>query len=99
MGLDKDLRVILEGAFDRLLSEPKEFEEAFSMMLRVEGIEPDLDAILSYISGYMEGLANAYYTIKYDRTMTKEERKEFIDLMRRRAWELRQAFISTRIEE
>ena len=97
--MDKTLRVYLEEAFDKFIREPKEYEKAYSILLRMQGIEPNLDAILSFISGYMYGCMIAYYIFTYDRKPTPEEDRAFHELMKRRAWELRQAFIATRIEE
>jgi hypothetical protein len=98
MGLDRDLRIMLEEAFDRFHQDPKKWEEVISICLRIQGIEPNLDDILSNISGYFEGFAVAFYRMQYNRKMTEKEMKEFYNFMKRRAWELRQAFIGTRIE-
>jgi len=99
MTLDPPLRAALEEAFDDFIREPKEYEKAYSILLRMQGIEPNLDSILSFISGYMYGCIIAYYKFIQDRKPTQEEIRNFFELMKRRAWQLRQAFIGTRIEE
>jgi len=99
MTLDPPLRVALEEAFDSFIREPKKYEKGFSTLLRMVGIEPNLDSILSFISGCMYGCMIAYYRNSYRRSPTKEEYRAFNEWIKRRAWELRQAFIGTRIEE
>jgi len=99
MKLDRHLRVNLEELIDELIDKPKDYERVFSLMLRDLGIEPNLETVLSFIIGWLNGISAEHYRVNYNRSMNKEEVKALINLLKRRAWELRQAFISTRIKE
>ena len=98
MGLDREVRGGLELSIDNFLKEPKESERMISIILRSQGIEPNLDAILSFIVGTAFGIVMTIYRIKYNRDMNSQEHANFLELMKRRAWELREAFIAARIE-
>lgn len=96
--LDNELRMILEKQFDDVIKEPKEFEEMFRSVLRDQEIEPNLETILSFITGFLTGLIDGLYLQKIGRTLKGKEIFELNELLKRRAFELRQAFMSTRIE-
>ena len=70
----------------------------FTLMLAASGIEPNLESILSVIVGYLYGLAELWYASSYLRHINDDEFAEVIKLIKRRAWEMRQAFISTHLE-
>ena len=98
-GLDKEARSNIEDTVDLLLKDPKKYEVSYSEALKKLGIEPSLETVLSFSSGYILGLTAGHIISRYKRIMKIEEVTEFLNLMKRRAWELRQAFIGTRIEE
>lgn len=98
-GLDKDARTVLERNVDDILKKPKGMEETFSSTLRAQGIEPNLETVLSFITGLLLGIVEGIYDCKYDRLMNSDERDELDELLKRRAWEIRQALMSTRIGE
>lgn len=96
--MDKDVRIKLEKEVDSILKDPKWVEETFSSALRAQGIEPNLETILSFITGLLVGIADGVYFLKFSRSMNSDEIVELVELLKRRAFEIRQAFISTRIE-
>ena len=97
--LDKDARIIVEKNIDTLIKYPKRAEKMYRDSLRRQGIEPNLETILSSIAGYIEGLVEGFYNLKHGRALNEDERNELFDLLHRRAFEIRQAFVGTRIEE
>jgi len=98
-GLDDRARIALESCIDDTFKDLEGYEESVSLILREQGIEPDLESILSFIAGFLNGLAHAYYLREYDRPMNDIELDDLSKIMKRRAWELRQAFMSTRVEK
>ena len=98
-GLDSEIRAALEESIDNFLEDAEGSEKIISIILEAQGIEPNLETLLSFIVGNAWGLMIAFYTTRYQRGMNDDESKDFIQVMKRRAWELRQAFIGTRIEE
>ena len=98
-GLDENARIIVEKNIDSVINEPEQTEKAFRNTLREQGIEPNLETVLSSISGYIEGIVDGFYYHEYNRLMNDDERKELTQLLKRRAFEIRQTFVSTRIEE
>ena len=97
-GLDKDARTYLEAQFDEMLKDPKSYEESFSIILEGQGIEPNLESMLSLVAGYILGGLVNFYHLKYRRMLNDDEKSDLLQIMKRRAWELRQAFIGIRIE-
>jgi len=98
-GFDADARRALEQDVDSVLKDPRTVESNSTLLLRGVGIEPSLETILSYITGMITGRVHAIYRTKYNRELNRDEARELIDLLRRRAWEIRQAFIAARIEK
>jgi len=96
--LDRKIRAAFEEAIDNFIKEP-DSEENISVILQAQGIEPNLETVLSFIAGTAWGLVQGYYVTRHGRMMKTEENEEFIQLMKRRAWELRQAFLSLRMKE
>lgn len=99
LSLDEEIRGAFEKVFDNHLKDPKKTEEVCRIILEVQLIEPNLETILSFIAGQSFGWLNAMYIDKFKRYMNREESFAFIELMRRRAWELREAVMRTRIGE
>lgn len=99
MGLNDNLRTALEKSIDNFLKNPEGSEKNVSGVLIKQGIEPKLDTILSFLVGNAFGFVLSWYATKHQRTPTSDEFDDFNQLMKRRAWELRQAFIGTRIEK
>lgn len=96
--LDKDTRLIVEKNIDALIRYPKKAEKMYRDGLKRQGIEPNLETILGSIVGYIEGLVDGFYTLRHGRALDDDERNELFELLHRRAFEIRQAFIGTRIE-
>jgi len=84
------MRTKIEKAIDSFLESPSEYEDHFKSALITLGIEPDLDTILAFICGYILGR---------DEFSKSFDWGEYLEIMKRRAWELRQAFVNTRIEK
>lgn len=97
--LDEDVRMWLEKEVDKVIKDPKRIEGFYSVILKGQGIEPNLETLLSFLTGALTGYIQAMYVAKYDREPTSEERLELVKLLKRRAFEMRTAFVSTRIEE
>lgn len=97
MGLDLDARVGLESTIDKILKDAENWELTFKEVLRTQGIEANLETVLSLIIGALLGQTAQYYIDKYDRRLNKDETKDFEDILKRRAWELRQTFIELRV--
>jgi len=97
VGLDLDARIGLESTIDKILKDAENWELTFKEVLRTQGIEANLETVLSLIIGALLGQTAQYYIDKYDRRLTKDETKDFEDILKRRAWELRQTFIELRM--
>ena len=97
--LDDSVRTMIERMSDSWMKDPKATEETYRFILEKQGIEPNLETVLSFIAGIIVGASDGAYSIKYNRLMNVDERKELTDLMNRRIFEIRQALASTRIEE
>jgi len=97
VGLDLDARIGLESTIDKILKDAENWELTFKEVLRTQGIEANLETVLSLIIGALLGQTAQYYIDKYDRRLNKDETKDFEDILKRRAWELRQTFIELRM--
>ena len=102
-GLDKDTRIFIEEAIDDALADPNIISE-FKRYLLEMGIEPNLETILSYITGMIMGLAIGQLPIiriKQGKPIKipKDERTFFLsaasELLTRRAMELRQHLVKS----
>ena len=98
-GLTAEARAVLEKNIDSVLEKPEEREEIYSSTLKEHGIEPNLETILSFITGFLTGLMAQFYVSKYGRFLNADEIGELTELMKRRAFEIRMAFMGTRIEK
>lgn len=97
MGLDLDARVGLETTIDKILNDAENWELTFKEVLRTQGIEANLETVLSLIIGALLGQTAQYYIDKYNRRLNRDETQDFEDILKRRAWELRQTFIELRV--
>ena len=97
--LTSDARSLFENSMDVFIDDAKNSEDAISNHLKSQGIEPNLETILSHINGFMSGLIWYYYEANYNRTLNPDEATDLSNLLKRRAFELRHAFISLRIIE
>jgi hypothetical protein len=94
--LDDEVRLSLEKSIDNFIKTPVESEKTASNILEAQGIEPNLETILSLIAGTALGITFAFYRKKFNRDINRDECIDLIQLIKRRAWELREAFIETR---
>jgi len=97
--LDKDIRHDIEVQIDYIYEEPEKWEPMFRRFLIGQGIEPNLETILSMIAGMCVGMAYEQINKKFDRSWTPEEHSAINSLLARRSFELRHRFLSTRLEE
>ena len=97
--LDDEARITVEANLDDAIRNPEVAERAFKLVLRKQGIEPTIETVLSYVVGNLHGLVYGFYIHKHGRILNDDENKDLADLLRRRAFELRDAFLRTRIEE
>jgi len=98
VGLDQDARIGLETTIDNILKDAENWDRIFREILRTQGIEANLETVLSLIIGALLGQTVQYYIDKYKRRLNNDETKDFEDILRRRAWELRQTFILVRMK-
>jgi len=97
--LDDRVRMMLEKNIDTVIDNPEGTELSYRSMLTFQGIEPNLETVLSYLVGMLIGAADGSYVAYHQRLMSSDERMKVLELLKRRAFELRQAFLRTRIEE
>jgi len=98
VGLDQDARIGLETTIDNILKDAKNWDRIFREILRTQGIEANLETVLSLIIGALLGQTVQFYIDKYKRRLNNDETKDFEDILRRRAWELRETFIFVRMK-
>jgi len=98
ISLDKELRSALEETIDNFLNDAERSERHVSDILREQGIEPNLETVLSYIAGIIMGWAMASYAVTRRKAMNTDEGNAVLTFMKRRAYELREAFIKARIK-
>ena len=96
-GLDDTIRLALEKTIDRHINDPKSIEKELSSILIIQGIEPNLETNLSFLFGIFYGMTISYYASKYSRYMYEAETSNFLEIIKIRSWELRQAIMRTRI--
>ena len=96
--MDKDLRRWLEDNIEYILKNPNQTEEIFSIVIKMMAIEKGVDAIISFLVGWLMGCAETTFFSKYTRSISVNERTEVLELLQRRAREIREAFMSTRIK-
>ncbi len=87
----------LESTIDKILKDSENWELTFKEVLRTQGIEANLESVLSLIIGALLGQTAQYYIDKYNRRLDRDETQDFEDILKRRAWELRQTFIELRM--
>ena len=80
--LDDDARIAVERAIDELIEEPKETEDEVHLILIAQGIEPNLEAVLSYLTGMLFGLISGFYFSKYHRDLNQDEQNELIECLK-----------------
>jgi len=97
--LDKEARNWLEREVDSVISDTYSFEAMAKDILSRQGIEPNLETILSFLTGTLTGMVSAHYVAKYKRMPNDAEFLELYSLLKRRAFEMRMAFMNTRVEE
>jgi len=90
---------MIEKMIDSWMKDPKTTEKIYRFILEKQGIKPNIETVLSILTGIIIGASESVYSVRYKRLMNVVERKELTELMNRRASELRQALLSTRIEE
>jgi hypothetical protein len=92
--LEDEFRLILERNIDTILKEPRDTQIGFAQILYDMGIQPDLETILSFITGFLKGTVEAAIINFYERPPNEGEHKDIMELLKRRASELRDALQS-----
>jgi len=92
-------RMVIEKNVDGVIDRPDLAESACRRILIAQGIEPDLERILSYFLGMIFGQATMVFNLEKGRDPTIEEYLEISRLLKRRTYEMREAILGTRIEE
>ena len=93
--LHKEIRLFIEKQFDYFYDEPEEWMKIATSVLADQGIQPNLETILSYLVGMTLGGTFEFIRTKFKRDWTDEEAKAVSSLMARRAFEIRQHFAAT----
>jgi len=100
--LDHEARMIIENNIDSLLENPLEYEQEFKRILADMGIEPNLETVLSFVSGFLVG--QTLINIKKQSSLEQDSVEYFEQIgamdqiISRRAWELREAMIKARMK-
>jgi len=89
-----DVRVVLEENINSIIREPRAKFDFFVEMSRGIGIQPNLESLLSLISGFLWGLVHTYYATRVGREMDMDETDDFLELLKRWAPEMRLALSS-----
>ena len=97
--MDKDARVVLETNIDYVLKDPSGWEKTVKYSLSQSGIEADLEQVLAFTAGDLFGIFYLFIMQKMNRKPTPKEFDEFSDIMKRRAWEIRQALIKDHLDK
>ena len=97
--LDPELRSAIETIIDNIISHPKEYEDFFAKTLEYLNINSDLEKILAFIVGCIWGEINLAYRSRYSTGISISQQVEILNILKRRANEIKEAFISTRIEK
>jgi len=93
--MENQVRVAFEKYIDGMIKDSEHRLKTIVNFLQEFGIEPNPENILSYISGNAWGQFS-WHHIQLDIEMTLEMEDEFVEIMRRRAGELREVFFRTR---
>ena len=94
--LDRKAKSIVEQLYDEKINNPLKAEEDCSLFLLRLGIQPNLEATLSHTLGYLQGIVEGFYLLKYGNHTNYVEKKELEKIIKSRVGDLRQAFIRTR---
>jgi len=95
--LDNDARIAVEKSTDKMIKDAKNIDENYKSILIAQGIEPNLETLLSFINGFIFGIVSGIYLFKHKRALNSEETIELINLLKKRTFKLRQAIIYPRI--
>jgi hypothetical protein len=96
--LDREARSIVEQLYDEKINNPLKAEEECSLFLLRQGIQPNLEATLSHTLGYLQGVVEGLYLIKYGKHTNYVEKRELEKMLKKGVGDLRQAFVHTRIQ-
>jgi len=95
VSIHKEIRLYIEKQFDDFYNKPEEWMKAATNVLADQGIQPNLETILSYLVGMTCGETFEFIKAKFKRSWTNEEAIAISSLMARRAFEIRQQFVLT----
>ena len=96
--LDREARSIVEQLYDEKISNPLKAEEECSLFLLRQGIQPNLEATLSHTLGYLQGIVEGFYLLKYGKHTNYVEKRNLETILKNKVEDLKQAFIRTRIQ-
>ncbi len=96
-GLTIEARTVFEKNMDYFINNAEDIELVLSDSLQAQGIEPNVETVLSHISGFVNGTIWYFYLVNYDRALNSDETIDLLNLVKRRSAELKSAFISSRI--
>lgn len=96
--LDREARSIVEQLYDEKINNPLKAEEECSLFLLRQGIQPNLEATLSYTLGYLQGIVEGFYLLKYGKHTNYVEKKNVETILKKKVGDLKQAFVRARIQ-
>lgn len=94
--LDDEIRMYLERYIDLIVKSPSEYETMYRRFLGAMGVESNLDTIVSVIAGTCITAMSHHSERKFG-SVRQQDLDGTLDLLRRRAREIKETFIATRI--
>ena len=91
-------RQVLEQEVDFILRNSSVVESSSTEVLKAVGIEPNVEAVLSNFVGAIIARVDTVYRLEEGRNMSSDELLELAGLLKRRVTEMREAFMSRRIQ-
>jgi hypothetical protein len=91
-GFDARTRRRIEHELDAIIARPSQYEQESAFLLQSVGIELSIEHVLSYLVGYMLGVADHVVRSQHQRRPTWAETRELVAMLSRRAPEMREAY-------
>jgi len=91
--ITSELRAILERSMDFVLKTPKGALKMSGEVLAAARGRVDLETKMSFVAGIIWGAVLAYYANRLQRDSSRDEYAELLDLVQRRLFEVRLAFL------
>ena len=90
------LRGALKKSIDNFIRYPQKNKTLITEILKRQGIEPTLEAILSYHTGFLYGIITRQFSRVHERMPNTDERRTITDIIKGRMREMREALVDPR---